>query len=281
MAPGTITSSGERRSHPAHVVEALAAELAARGAAGRSIAIVLGSGLGALCERLDARQVIRGSELEHLPRSRVHGHAGEIVLGELAGVPVLVQSGRVHLYEGRSPFEVTRLTRAFARLGVRVLLLTNASGGIAETIEPGTFLCLSDHLNLQGKSPLFSGEGARSCPYDAELGAGLERAARELRIPLERGTYAGLLGPSYETPAEIRALASFGAHAVGMSTVAEACAARAAGLRVAALSCIANRAAGLGVEALRHEDVLSVMRRSTEKLACLLERVVPEWAHGA
>ncbi|MSR61848.1 MAG: purine-nucleoside phosphorylase [Planctomycetes bacterium] len=281
MGPVAIQRSEGRRSDPVQAVAALADELAARGAAGRALAIVLGSGLGAVSERLTERRVISGSELEHLPRSRVHGHAGEIVLGELAGVPVLVQSGRVHLYEGRDPFEVTRLTRAFARLGVRTLLLTNAAGGIAPTMEPGTFLCLSDHLNLQGQSPLFRGEGARSCPYDAELGADLERAARELRIPLERGIYAGMLGPAYETPAEIRLLASLGAHAVGMSTVAEASAARAAGLRVAALSCIANRAAGLSAEVLSHEDVLSVMRRSAEKLTRLLERVVPGWARAS
>lgn len=275
---GRATLTTVRHEQPQREVEALADELAARGASGRPLAIVLGSGLGMLAEKLTARSVIPGAELEHLPRPRVKGHAGEIVLGELAGLPVILQSGRVHLYEGRSPFEVTRAVRAFARLGVRALVLTNAAGGLVPAWPPGTLLCLTDHLNLQGRSALLAGEGARMSPYDTELGELLGRAAREVRVPLEHGVYAAMLGPSYETPAEIRALRALGAHAVGMSTVAEASAGRAAGLRVVALACIANPAAGLGREALRHEDVLSVMRRSTEKLGRMLERVVPLWA---
>ncbi len=273
-----MTSVSVRREQHVREAEALADELAARGAGGRRLAIVLGSGLGMLTERLTARSVIPGSELEHLPRTRVKGHGGEIVLGELGGVPVIVQSGRVHLYEGRSPFEATRAVRAFARLGVRALVLTNAAGGLVPDWPPGTLVCLTDHLNLQGRSALFAGEGRRAGPYDAELCELLGRAAREVRVPLERGIYAAMLGPSYETPAEIRALRALGAHAVGMSTVAEASAGHAAGLRVVALSCIANPAAGLGLDPLQHEDVLSVMRRSTEKLGRMLERVAPLWA---
>lgn len=272
----------DRDATPIGQVEALAAELAAelaaRGAADRPLAIVLGSGLGDLVDHLAAKQVIPAHELPHLPPSRIKGHAGEIVLGELAGVPVIVQCGRVHLYEGCSPFHVTRAVRAYARLGVRILLLTNASGTLVPAWAPGTFVRLTDHLNLQGESALFASEGARSSPYDEELGELLDRAGRELSIPLERGVYAAMLGPSYETPAEIRALRELGAHAVGMSTAAEACAARAAGCRVVALACIANPAAGLGVEPLCHDDVLAVMRRSTGKLARMLERVVPAWA---
>ncbi len=263
---------------PEHGAAALAEELAARGAGGRPLAIVLGSGLGMFTQRLVARSVIPALELEHLPQSRVKGHSGEIVLGELGGLPVIVQGGRVHLYEGRSPFEVTRSVRAFARLGVRAIVLTNASGGLVPQWAPGSLLRLTDHLNLQGRSPLRGDEGARVSPYDAELGVRLDEAARVLHIALERGVYAGLLGPSYETAAEVRALRALGAHAVGMSTVAEAGAARAAGLRVVALACIANPATGLGAEPLRHEDVLSVMRRSAEKLGALLERVAPAWA---
>src|SRR5262245_38729842 len=249
--------------------EALADELAAHGAAGRPLAIVLGSGLGELVERLASRRVIRGAELEHLPRSRVSGHANAIALGELGGLPVIVQSGRVHLYEGRSPFEVTRAVRAYARLGVRALVLTNAAGSLVPEWRPGTLLRLTDHLNLQARAALLAGEGARTSPYDSELGRLLAHVAGEVRVPLESGIYAAMLGPSYETPAEIRALHALGAHAVGMSTVAEASAARAAGMRVVALSCLANAAAGLGLEPLRHEDVLAVMRRATEKLGRL------------
>lgn len=271
-----MTSLHQER--PLREAEALAEELALRGARGRPLAIVLGSGLGELTEKLAAPRVIPGAELRHLPRSRVSGHAGQIVLGELAGLPVIVQSGRVHLYEGQRPLVVTRAVRAFARLGVRTLVLTNAAGSLVPTWRPGTLMCLSDHLNLQARSALLAGEGQRASPYDAELGQLLARAAGEARVPLEHGTYAAMLGPAYETPAEIRALRAFGAHAVGMSTVAEASAARVAGLRVVALSCLANPAAGLGLEPLRHEDVLAVMRRSTEKLARLLERVAPLWA---
>jgi purine-nucleoside phosphorylase len=267
-----------RQERPLREAEALADELAARGAGGRPLAIVLGSGLGMFTERLAERRVIPGAELQHLPRSRVSGHAGEIVLGELAGLPVIVQSGRVHLYEGQSPFVVTRAVRAFARLGVRALVLTNAAGSLVPAWEPGMLVFLEDHLNLQARCALLAGEGRRASPYDRELGEHLACAAREVRVPLERGVYAAMLGPSYETPAEIRALRALGAHAVGMSTVAEASAGRASGLRVVALSCLANAAAGLGVETLRHEDVLSVMRRSTEKLGRLLERVVPRWS---
>jgi len=257
---------------------ALARELAARGAGGRPLALVLGSGLGEVVEALTETSEIRADELEHLPRPRVAGHAGKIVLGTLAGLPVLVQSGRVHLYEGRGAFEVTRAMRAYAELGVRAVVLTNASGALVPGWGPGTLVCLVDHLNLQGRSALFAGEGGRVSPYDAELVGDLEEAARVARVELQRGTYAAMLGPSYETPAEIRALRTLGADVVGMSTVAEACAAHAAGLRVAALSCVANPAAGLGLEPLRHEDVLGVMRRSAGKLRLVLERVAPRWA---
>jgi len=277
--PGASVS-GEAVTAPAHeraLVAALARELEARGAGGRALAIVLGSGLGEVVEALTNTRAIQAEELEHLPRPRVAGHAGQLVLGELAGLPVIVQSGRVHLYEGRSAPEVTRAVRAYAALGVRAVLLTNASGGLVPEWEPGTLVCLTDHLSFQGRTPLAPGEGGRGHLYDVELAATLEEAARSARIELRRGVYAAMLGPSYETPAEIRALRSFGAHAVGMSTVAEAAAARAAGLRVVALSCIANPAAGLGVEPLRHADVLSVMRRSAGKVRLLLERVAPRW----
>jgi purine-nucleoside phosphorylase len=269
--------SSVRSERPLREAEALAEELAARGAGGRPLAIVLGSGLGMLSEKLAARRVIPGAELEHLPRSRVSGHAGEIVLGELAGLPVIVQSGRVHLYEGRGPLVVARAVRAFARLGVRALVLTNAAGSLVPAWRPGTLVCLEDHLNLQARSALLAGEGRRASPYDPELSQLLARAARDVRVPLERGVYAAMLGPAYETPAEIRALIALGAHAVGMSTAAEASAAHASGMRVVALSCLANPAAGLGLEPLSHEDVLSVMRRSTEKLRRLLEGVIPLW----
>jgi purine-nucleoside phosphorylase len=262
-------------------VQALADELAGRGARGRPLALVLGSGLGAVVDRIEGATRIPIAELEHAPRPRVAGHAGEIVLGTLGGVPVIAQSGRAHLYEGRSAGEVTRTVRAFARLGVRVLVLTNAAGGLEPAWAPGTLVRLTDHLNLQGRSALIDGEDGRSTPYDAALGVELEREAAKLRIELEHGVYAGMLGPAYETPAEVRALRALGAHVVGMSTVAEACAGHAAGLRVLGISCIANPAAGLASEELRHADVLSVMRRSAHRLGLLLERAAPAWCPDA
>jgi purine-nucleoside phosphorylase len=263
----------ERRS-----VELLAEELRAQGLGGEVLAIVLGSGLGKLSDHLTERRVVPAGALEHLPRSRVSGHAGALVGGRLGGVPVVVQSGRVHLYEGRSALEVTRAVRAFARLGVRGLLLTNASGSLVPEWGPGTFVAIRDHIGLQWRTPLLAGEDRRESPWDAELCAQLAAAAAELEVPLQAGTYAATLGPSYETPAEIRALRALGADVVGMSTVAEACAAHAAGLRVVGVSCVANPAAGITGAVLRHEDVLEVMRASAERLAALVEAVAPTWS---
>lgn len=269
----TSDSPPARREHRA--VEELAAELAAHGAADRPLAIVLGSGLGDAVEALESRRAIPIRALEHLPCARVKGHLGAIVLGDLGGLPVVVQSGRVHLYEGRDPHETTRAVRAYARLGVRAVLLTNAAGSLVPDWTPGTLVRLCDHLDLQCRTTLARSEELRASPYDAGLGALLDQAAGEARVRLERGIYAGMLGPSYETPAEIRALRALGAQVVGMSTVAEASAARAAGLRVLALSCVANPAAGLGSETLRHEDVLAVMRRSAHGLGRILARAAP------
>ena len=273
------------KGDPTHALEprderacaALAEELVQHGVTGRSIAVVLGSGLGSFVERLGERRTIQGSALEHLPRPRVKGHAGEIVLGECRGVPLIVQSGRVHLYEGHPAAEVTRFVRALARIGVQGILLTNASGGLDPAWPSGTWMRLTDHLNLQGAASPWRHRDNGTSPYDEDLGTELDQAARELRLPLERGVYAGMLGPSYETPAEIRALRNLGASAVGMSTIAEACAAREAGLRVVALACIANPAAGLTRDRLRHEDVLHAMQRSAERLTRLLERALPVW----
>jgi purine-nucleoside phosphorylase len=191
---------------------------------------------------------------------------------------VIAQVGRLHLYEGWDAFTVTRAVRAFAELGTRAVVLTNASGGIVPHWPPGTLMLVRDHLNLQGRSPLAREEAARANPYDVELAVPLEQAAGRLGLRLEQGVYAGVLGPSYETPAEIRMLRALGAQAVGMSTVAEASAARAAGLRVAALSCIANPAAGLSGAVLRHADVLATVAAAARDVQRLLEAAAPELA---
>ena len=213
-----------------------------------------------------------------MPRSRVPGHAGKLVLGEVGGVRVIVQQGRVHLYEGWRASEVARAVRAFAAIGVGAVVLTNAAGGLHREWSAGTLMRVDDHINLQGATPLGATETAHGTPYDPELARALDRAAERVDCELRSGVYAGLRGPSYETPAEIRMLAWMGADAVGMSTVMEALGARASGARVAAVSCITNAAAGIGDEPLSHEDVLRAGRDASERFVRLLEAAVPEIA---
>jgi purine-nucleoside phosphorylase len=257
-------------------VRELADALRRHGVEGCEAALVLGSGLGVLADRLQAARSIPYDEIEHMPHSAVPGHAGRLVIGELAGRRVLAQQGRVHLYEGWSAHEVTRAVRAFVACGVRVVVLTNAAGGLRAEWAPGTLMRIDDHVNLQGASPLAPGEAGLGTPYDADLGRALEKAARDAGVGLEHGVYAGLPGPSYETPAEIRMLRWMGADAVGMSTVAEALAARAAGARVAAVSCITNHAAGITGRRLAHDEVIEEGRRAADRFAALLERAVPQ-----
>jgi purine-nucleoside phosphorylase len=257
---------------------ALARALEARGAGGARIAIVAGSGIGGFAELLDVPVSIPFAELEEMPRASVPGHAGRFVVGDLVGVRVLVQEGRVHLYEGRTAEEVARSVRAFRRIGCAALVLSNASGGLRNDRAPPFLMRIEDHLNLQGASPLAAGEAGSGSPYDAELGEILDACARETGIRLERGVYAGLQGPSYETPAEIRMLAWAGADAVGMSTVCEAQAARAAGLRVAGIACVTNAAAGISRGPLAHGDVLSASASLSPPLANLLARALPRIA---
>jgi purine-nucleoside phosphorylase len=259
-------------------LDRLIASLRARGFEGARIAIVLGSGLGPFAERLARARSVAYEELEGMPRSAVPGHVGRLLIGELAGTRVLVQAGRVHLYEGWREHEVTRAVRAFAAIGCRALVLTNAAGGLRRAWPPGTLMRIRDHVNLQGRTPLAPAEAGCGAPYDAELGAALDRGAADADVALESGVYAGLLGPSYETPAEIRMLAWMGADAVGMSTVAEALAARAAGARVAAISCITNLAAGLNDERLSHAEVVETGRAAAGSFARVLERSIPHLA---
>jgi purine-nucleoside phosphorylase len=253
----------------------LADSLRRRRLAGARVALVLGSGLGGLVERLGCERQVPFTELEGMPASAVPGHAGAFAIGRLGNVEWIAQQGRSHLYEGRSALEITRAVRAFAALGVRVLLLTNAAGGLRREWASGSLMRVTDHLNLQGATPLADAERGYGTPYDEELGAELDAAARSSGVALERGVYAGLRGPSYETPAEIAMLRAAGADAVGMSTVLEALAGRAAGLRVAAISLIANPAAGLTDEPLAHEAVVAAGRAAEDQLAALLRAALP------
>jgi purine-nucleoside phosphorylase len=253
-------------------VERLAESLRRHGVKTPSLAFVLGSVLGGFAERIDKARVLPYEELDAMPSTSVPGHAGRLVVGEIAGAPVVAQQGRAHLYEGWSVDEVTRAVRAFAALGCRTFVMTNAAGGIRLDRPPGTLMAISDHLNLQGRTPLGRDEKGYGCPYDVELRRELEGAAEDVGVALANGVYAGLLGPSYETPAEIAMLARFGADAVGMSTVAEVLAARASRARVAGVSLITNYAAGITGQRLTHDEVVATGHQAAECFSRLLER---------
>jgi purine-nucleoside phosphorylase len=208
------------------------------------------------------------------------------VVGRLDGSEVLFQSGRYHLYEGHSPDVVAAPVRAVAELGVTTLVLTNAAGGLRAQLEPGDLVLLEDHINLTGRSPLVGAvrQGEErfpdmSAPYDPELRLRAVEAAAELGIGVTSGVYAGVLGPSYETAAEVRLLAKLGADVVGMSTVTEVIAARARGLRCLGFSVVTNKATGLGGGALSHAEVVAVGKSAGERLARLLRAVVPKLGH--
>ena len=256
-------------------IQPLIASLQQHGAGQASVALVLGSGLGLLAERIEKAKIVSYADIEGLPKSGVPGHAGRLVIGELGGVRVVAQQGRVHLYEGWSVFEITRAVRAFAALGIEKLVLTNAAGGIARRFRPGTLMRITDHINMQGRQPLAREQRGAGSPWDAALGAALQQAADAAHVRLESGVYAGLLGPTYETPAEVRMLEWMGADAVGMSTVAEALAAHAAGVRVAGVSCITNLAAGISTGPLSHEEVMEVGRQTASDFCRLLEHAIP------
>jgi len=258
---------------------AVAAEAVARrlGRSAPRVAVVLGSGLGQVADAVEEAVRIPYREIPGFPEPGAPGHKGELVGGRLAGVPVLVQSGRFHLYEGHAPAVAALPTRVFAELGVRTLVVTNASGGIRLTFRPPTLMLIADHINLMFRNPLVGpvepGETRfpdMSDPYDSALRAVAREVARSERIPLEEGVYAALLGPSFETPAEIRMLAWLGADAVGMSTVPEVIVARARGIRCLGVSSVTNVAAGLSARPLAHEEVLA----AGAELAGQLERLI-------
>lgn len=245
--------------------------------------LVLGSGLDELARAVEEAVVIPFEEIPGFPRPGVEGHSGRLVSGVLEGRNVLIQAGRFHLYEGHPDPVVVGPVRLAAVLGARTVVLTNAAGGIGRDLEPGSIMLVEDHLNWMFRYPLtgpVQGSEERfpdmSRPFDPGIQETAMRLAREMAIPLHRGTYAGVLGPSYETPAEIRLLERLGAHAVGMSTVPETLAAGALGLRVAAFSLITNRAAGLAGEKLDHRDVLRVGQAAGRRLYALIRALLRE-----
>ena len=231
-------------------------------------AIILGSGLGGLAARIEDARRVPFREVAGFPQATVHGHAGMLIAGKLSGRPVLAMAGRFHLYEGHAPRLAGYSVRVLHALGARTLFVSNAAGGINRNFAAGDLMVIADHLNLMFRNPL---EGAlepgdmrfpdMSDPYDAGLRAKLHAAGRELGVPLRDGVYAGLLGPSYETPAEVRMLERLGADAVGMSTVPETIVASAVGMRVAGVSCITNLACGISLVPLSHDEVLETTTR--------------------
>jgi purine-nucleoside phosphorylase len=242
------------------------------------VALIIGSGLSGAADPMEKPVKIPYSDIPHFPTTNVTGHAGEIRCGMWGGKKVMALCGRVHLYEGRSVEEVVYPVHAVDALGVKVLIVTNAAGGINPQFNPGDLMLIEDHINHLGVNPLVggvNGDGGvkfldMSLAYSTRLREKLEKAAEELQILVRRGTYAATLGPSYETPAEVKAFAWQGADAVGMSTVPEVIIARYHNIEVLGLSCITNLAAGISAKKLSHEEVLEVGKASQGKLGKLL-----------
>lgn len=272
---------GGRRGDRGPGIEAAAGVLRERLGEVPDLLLVLGSGLGGVAEAVEEPVHVDFGDLPGFPPVGVRGHGGRYVAGTLEGRPVLVQSGRYHLYEGHPVETVCAPVRVAAAAGVRTLVLTNAAGSLHRRLAPGSILLLDDHIDWMGRSALAGalrpGEERfpdMSAPYDPELQGVAVEAAAELGIALERGVYAGLLGPTYETPAEIRMLRRLGADAVGMSTVPEVIVARALALRVLAFSMISNLASGLSGRPLTHEEVVEVGQEAGKSLERLIREVV-------
>jgi purine-nucleoside phosphorylase len=252
------------------------------------IGLVLGSGLGAFADELAAATRVPYAEIPGFPRSTAIGHAGQMVIGQIAPekpgeIPVAAMQGRVHLYEGYSPREVVFPIRVLARMGIRALILTNAAGGINLEFKQGALVVIRDHINLQGQNPLVGPNDERFGPRFPDMTQAYAKpyrdiarqAAGKMGKTIHEGVYAGLLGPSYETPAEIRYLRSIGADLVGMSTVPEVIAARHLGMKVLAISCVTNMAAGILDQALNHAEVLETAERVKGDFMALLRAVLP------
>src|SRR5262249_24896349 len=270
------------------------AEEAARFIASRSpikplVAIVLGSGLGEFADEMTGAVRVRYQEIPHFAHSTAIGHAGQLVLGNIGAWPVVIMQGRVHLYEGYPAQTVVFPMRVFARMGVRSAILTNAAGGINLDYGQGRLVVIKDHINLQGENPLTGAEdkrfGLRFIDLTEAYAKSYRQAAldagKRLGIPLAEGVYAALAGPSYETPAEIRFLCAVGADLVGMSTVLEVIVARQMGIKVLAISCVTNMAAGTTERPIHHEEVLEIGRKIAGQFKALLRDVIPVIAQDA
>jgi purine-nucleoside phosphorylase len=247
------------------------------------VGVVLGSGLGAFADELSERTDIPYAEIPGWPGSTAVGHAGKLVIGKLGELVVAVMAGRAHLYEGYTPAQVTFGVRALGRLGVRSMVFTNAAGGINLTLQQGGLVLISDHINLQGVNPLTGPNEDSLGPRFPDMSEAYSRAYRdaarqvaaELCVPISEGVYAAMLGPSYETPAEIRYLRTIGADVVGMSTVLEAIVANHMGIKVLGISCVTNMAAGILPQKIHHEEVLETGARVRDTLVLFLKTLLP------
>jgi purine-nucleoside phosphorylase len=253
------------------------------------IALVLGSGLGAFADDLDERVTLPYSTIPHFPVSSAVGHAGNLVIGKIANVPVAAMQGRVHYYEGHGMLRVIFPMRVFCRLGIKGVLLTNAAGGIGPELKPGCLVVLKDHINLQGTNALIGENEDRFGPRFPDMteayakdwrALALEQGKRQ-GIDLHEGVYAAVPGPSYETPAEIRFLRIIGADVVGMSTVAEVVVARHCGLKVLAISVVTNMAAGILDQPINHAEVLEIGQKIKGQFSELLRNLIPRLAVSA
>jgi purine-nucleoside phosphorylase len=248
-----------------------------------AVAIVLGSGLGSFADELTESVRISYSDIPHFARSTAIGHAGQLVMGNIGDCPVVVMQGRVHLYEGYPARRVVFPMRVFSRMGVRAAILSNAAGGINPEFGQGRLVAISDHINLQGQNPLVGLDDPSLGPRFIDMSEAYSRnyrnmaldAGKRLGIPVGEGVYAAVLGPSYETPAEIRFLRTIGADLVGMSTVAEVIAARQMGMKVLAISCVTNMAAGTTDAPINHEEVLEIGKKISGQFKALLREVLP------
>ena len=254
--------------------------------------IVLGSGLGAVAEAVSSPRFVPYATIPHFPQSTVEGHSGRIVAGLLGGVPVIVMQGRVHYYEGYTPQQVTFPMRVLGRLGLETVILTNAAGGINPNYQIGDLVLLADHINMLGFNPLIGPNEARfgdgkatglrffdmTQAYSVELRGKAQQAARAEGFTMHEGVYLATSGPSFETPAEIKAFRTLGADLVGMSTVPETIVARHMGIRVLGISCVTNLAAGISATHLSHEEVFEAGGRVQHRLAGLFTRLVPQIA---
>jgi purine-nucleoside phosphorylase len=250
------------------------------------IALILGSGLGAFADEFENATRIAYRKIPNFPRSTAIGHAGQLVLGKVDGIPVAGMQGRVHLYEGYSTKQVAFPIRVFARMGVKALIVTNAAGGINLNYSEGALVALRDHINFQGANPLIGPNDDRFGPrfpdmtsaYDSEFRRFVAEAGKKLSLTLHEGVYLALAGPNYETPAEIHAFRALGADLVGMSTVPEVLAARHCGIRVLGISCVTNMAAGITGQTLSAEEVFETGAKVKHQFIAILRAIIPRIA---